>query len=116
MPLKHLFNPKQNSPIRINLNNMMGDKYAEAYTDTLQLKGSRSTLDLSNNRLSQKDATAILKKMLKFIQSLDLSNNPSVKDLDIKLLITDYKLKLKQLNIEGNNVGENLEIKLCKAI
>ena len=95
---------------------MMGDVFAEAYADTLPFKGTKSTLDLSNNRLSQKGATAILKKMSKSIQNLDLSNNPSVKDLDVKLLITDYKIKLKQLNIEGNNVGDNLVIKLCNAI
>ena len=95
---------------------MMGDAFAEAYADTLPFKGTKSTLDLSNNRLSQKGATAILKKMSKSIQNLDLSNNPSVKDLDVKLLITDYKIKLKQLNIEGNNVGDNLVIKLCNAI
>ena len=95
---------------------MMGDAFAEAYADTLPFKGTKSTLDLSNNRLSQKGATAILKKMSKSIQNLDLSNNPSVKDLDVRLLITDYKIKLKQLNIEGNNVGDNLVIKLCNAI
>ena len=95
---------------------MMGDVFAEAYADTLPFKGTKSTLDLSNNRLSQKGATAILKKMSKSIQNLDLSNNPSVKDLDVRLLITDYKIKLKQLNIEGNNVGDNLVIKLCNAI
>ena len=94
----------------------MGDAFAEAYADTLPFKGTKSTLDLSNNRLSQKGATAILKKMSKSIQNLDLSNNPSVKDLDVRLLITDYKIKLKQLNIEGNNVGDNLVIKLCNAI
>lgn len=94
----------------------MGDVFAEAYADTLPFKGTKSTLDLSNNRLSQKGATAILKKMSKSIQNLDLSNNPSVKDLDVRLLITDYKIKLKQLNIEGNNVGDNLVIKLCNAI
>lgn len=94
----------------------MGDEYAEAFAETLPFKSTKSTLDLSNNRLSQKGADTIVKKISYNIEKLDLSYNPSVKDLDLDILIFDYKHKLRELNIEGNNVGDAFTIKICNAV
>lgn len=101
----------------LNLENMyIGDHFAQALAETLPYHESKYSLNLSQNRLSQKGANAILEKMSPAIQTLDLSYNPSVKDLDTALLIVDYNRKLKELNLEGNNVGDQLVIKLCDAI
>lgn len=97
-------------------NNSMGDHYAEAFAETLPFKDSKSSLNLSNNRLSQKGADSVVKKISNEIEVLDLSYNPSVKDLDVDILVLDYKRRLRELNIEGNNVGDTFIIKICEAI
>jgi len=67
---------------------------------------------LKNSRLSQKGADTIIEKISRKTEIIDLSYNPSVKDLNMNILIYDYKRRIKQINIEGNNVGDTLVIKL----
>ena len=55
-------------------------------------------------------------KFLNKIETLDLSYNPSVKDLNMDVLIFNYEKRIKELNLERNNVGDNLALKLCQAI
>jgi hypothetical protein len=97
----------------INMDNVrMGDKHAEAFAESLKFNNSKSAINLSNNRLSQKGANTIITKISKNIEKFDISYNPCVKDLNLDILVFDYKRKLKELSVEGNNVGDQFVIKL----
>jgi len=52
----------------------------------------------------------------KYITNFDISHNPNVKSLNFSKLITDMSYNLTNLNIEGNNMGDNIVVKLCDAI
>ena len=67
---------------------------------------------MKNSRLSQKGADTIIEKISRKTEIIDLSYNTSVKDLNMNILIYDYKRRIKEINIEGNNVGDTLVIKL----
>ncbi|CAI2387670.1 unnamed protein product [Moneuplotes crassus] len=79
------------------------------------LRGSNQ-LDLQNKFLSQKGADKIIDKLPGKIEILNLSYNPSMKDLNMDSLIFNYEKRIKELNLERNNVGDSLVIKLCQAI
>ena len=53
---------------------------------------------------------------LNSIQKLNLSYNPAVKEIDLRVLVHDYSRRIWELNIEGNNVGDSFIIKLWTAI
>lgn len=107
----------KSKPKHFKLNNAsMGDQYAEAFSQILPFKNSGYTLSLSNNRLSQKGVDFIFEKMNSNIRKLDISNNPHVKHINTHKLITDYNTKLTALNVEGNQTGDNLVVKLAEAI
>ena len=116
-PLAHCFDSKRLMKDEIKMDNvMMGDTYAEAFSDTLPFKSWKTSLNLKNNRLSQNGANVIIRKLSNNIQKLNLSFNPSVKEIDLNILIYDYNRRLKELNIEGNNVGDSFIGKLWDAI
>ena len=99
----------------INMNNkMMGDHYAEALASILPNKKTEFTLSLSNNRLSQKGIDTIMEKMNSKVRKLDISYNSRIKYIDFSKLILDYDTKLTSLNIEENNFGDNIIVKLAK--
>lgn len=101
----------------IKLNNIsMGDSYAEAFSHILPYKQSGFTLSLSNNRLTQEAANNIVEKLNKNIHKLDISFNPSVKFINVDKLVKNYNFRLSALNLEGNNAGDNLVVKLAEAI
>lgn len=71
---------------------------------------------MKNKFLSQKGADKILERIPKKVELIDLSYNPSVKDLNMDVLVFNYERKIREINLERNNVGDNLVIKLCHAI
>ena len=117
VPMVHCFDSKRLLKDEIKMDNlMMGDKYVEILSNTIPFKQSKISLNMKNNRLTQSGADNLLKKLPKNIQRLNLSNNPSVKELDLNFLVYDYTRKLKELNIEGNNVGDSFIVKLWNAM
>ena len=99
------------------LNNIsMGDEYAEALSQILPFKQTGFSLSLSNNRITQKGADKIVEKLNQNISSLDFSFNPNIKYLNFKKLISNRSFKLTKLNLEGNQMGDNVVVKLSNAI
>lgn len=109
MPIPKGFAQKKESVPTIDLDNsLMGDKYAEIFSETLRYKKSSYDLCLKNNRLSQESVNRILNKISKNVEKLDLSYNPLVKDLDTDMLFMEMGIYLKELNLEANNIGDSL--------
>lgn len=108
---------KKRSNNHIKLDNIMiSDDYAQTLAELLPKIDTKFTLNLSNNRLTQWGADHILEKIDYGIQKLNISNNPNVKFIDLEKFVLDEKICLKDLNIEGNSVGDNFVIKLALAI
>jgi Ran GTPase-activating protein (RanGAP) involved in mRNA processing and transport len=117
LPIPYGISETKDKSKNIILKNVsMGDKYAEAFSNILPFKQTGYTLNLSNNRLSQKGADHILEKVNSHISKLDISFNPNVKALNFEKLITDFTFRLTAINLEGNNIGDNLVIKLNEAV
>ena len=58
--------------------------------------------------------TRSLATLVTVLNKLDVSYNPQIKDIDTDYLFHNLKVNLNELNIEGNNVGDQLIIKLCE--
>jgi hypothetical protein len=53
----------------------MGNQYASAFSQGLQLSNNVRKVNVSDNRLSEKGSLELVKGLNKHIQELDLSNN-----------------------------------------
>lgn len=115
LPIPCGFAQKRESLSVISLDHsLIGDEYAEAFAETLKYKKSDYSLSLKNNRLSQSAANKIIQNLGKSIISLDLSYNPLVKDLNTDFLFSHHGIQLKELNLEGNNIGDLLTQKISE--
>ena len=88
----------------------MGDKYAQALSASLRSMPRLHVhaLELSQNRLTNKGALAILSNIPPNIQKLDLSKNnlttPSYRV--IAKIISTYNSEVRELVLEKNNGGD----------
>lgn len=115
LPIHYGVNKRKDMKKDINLNNkLIGDQYAEALASILPNKKTEFTLSLSNNRLSQKGIDTIMDKMNSKVRKLDISYNSRIQYIDFSKLILNYDMKLTSLNIEENNFGDNMIVKLSE--
>ena len=101
-----------------------GDKYISCLSSSLRFVNHLNILEMSNNNLSHLGVESLFQNikqnenLLKNLFKLDLSNN-KIGEKGIENLLTfieDKSCQLENLNIEGNNLGDNNINKLCISI
>ena len=85
----------------------MGDQYAHAFKEGLQLSHVRK-VNLADNRLNEKGSFSLVKGLNKHVQEIDLSNNRigshSIEYISNTLKITSEKLNLRVIKFDNSGI------------
>ena len=109
----------------LDMNNQhTGDNYVNCLSSSLKFVNHLNTLEMSNNRLTNKSIEKLFynikqnDNLLRNLIKLNLSfNNISEKGIENLInFIEDKNCQLENLNLEGNNLGDKNVNNLCNSI
>ena len=95
----------------INLKNYkMGDNYAAAFREGLQLAHVKK-LVVADNRLNEKGSLQLVQGLNKHIQELDLSNNkvgqPTIHHICLTLKVASESLDLRVVKLDNAGIDDS---------